>query len=298
MTFSMSQSQARQGSWQFSEQCPRCLRQPFCIVPALLDGKHRQALTDLLPSVELHRYRAGSYIFRQGDDLKVLPLICQGLASTSVLMETGEEVILSVIGAGTFIALPDWLQERREFSLSAQSLSDVTVVFIKHDELRSVIASQPKVRNVLLRQIGAQMKSLEHRLITLQGQKAHLRVLSCLIDLVHELGVPAPFNVTPPLRLSQTCLAQLTGLTRETVSRSLRKLQKDRLIILHGREILLASLQRAQKALYSGSAGKHASARLPSRLTPDGENKAARLSENSLYGSFVEFSMPGNDGCL
>lgn len=270
MTSSISQSQARRGSWQFSERCPRCFRQPFCILPALLAGKHQQALTDLLPSVELRRYQAGSYIVRQGDGRTIVPLICQGLAATSVLTEIGEEVVLHTVGAGTLIGLTDWLQGRREFSLSARSLSDTIVAFIKHDELRAAIASQPETWSVLLRQIGAQMESLEHRLTTLTWLDASLRVLSCLVDLVHQLGIPARFNITLPLRLSQSCLAQLTGLARETVGRSLRKLQKDRLIALRDRRILIVSLPRAQKALHTGSVDRHAF-RLgcASRLTPD-----------------------------
>jgi len=68
-------------------------------------------------------------------------------------------------------------------------------------------------------------------------KSAKARVAHTLLDLAGHHGVPDAEGVVIPMRLSQRYIANLVGLTRETVNFILKDLRQRRLIENQGRTI-------------------------------------------------------------
>ena len=66
---------------------------------------------------------------------------------------------------------------------------------------------------------------------------AHARVAHTLLDLAQHHGVPDAQGIVIPLRLSQRDIANLVGLTRETVNFILKDLRQRELIETQGPSI-------------------------------------------------------------
>jgi CRP/FNR family transcriptional regulator len=168
---------------------------------------------------------------------------------SSLLTEGGEEITLHTGGTGTFIGVMDWLLERPTFSCSAQALVETTLAYVRPAALLKAVTMEPGLLATLLKQFGSQMHSIEHQFAAGQSRDAGGRILRCLLDLARNLGVTDQRGVSLPAEVTRTRLAQLTGLARETVSRSVRKLARAGLILHDGRRIVIPCVKRAEQAL-------------------------------------------------
>ena len=72
-------------------------------------------------------------------------------------------------------------------------------------------------------------------------KSAHARVAHALLDLAAQHGVRDDDGVVIPLRLSQRDIANLVGLTRETVNFILKDLRQRNLIETQGHSIRVRS---------------------------------------------------------
>lgn len=188
-------------------------------------------------------------MIRQGDSRTALPVVCRGIAVTSVLTEGGKESARHVCGAGTFIGLTDWLQQRPAFSVSAEALVETTAAFFQPNALLQAAETTPGLLVTLLKQIGSQTDSSESRFAAGLSQNADHRILHCLLDLARQLGFVHHGRISLPTEVTHARLAQLTGLARETVSRRLRKLARAGVIAQGDRGIVIPCTMRVEQAL-------------------------------------------------
>lgn len=232
-----------------TEFCAPCRARSSCIVPAALQHLPERERDEFHRHITVHRYRAGVSIVRQGDNRTTLPLVCRGVVVSSLLTESGEEITLHTCGMGAFIGIMDWLLERPTFSCSVQALVETTLLCVRPAALLKAVAMKPELLATLLKQFGSQMHSIEHQFAVGRSLDAGGRILRCLLDLAQNLGVTDQRSVSLPAEVTRTRLAQLTGLARETVSRSVRKLARAGLIVHDDRRIVIPCVKRAEQAL-------------------------------------------------
>ena len=89
----------------------------------------------------------------------------------------------------------------------------------------------------LTRLMGRRLQAYRNRVEELLYKGAHARVAHTLLDLAQHHGVPDAQGIVIPLRLSQRDIANLVGLTRETVNFILKDLRQRELIETQGHSI-------------------------------------------------------------
>jgi len=236
---SQSRRQNRLPSLRLDELCPHCSKQHHCILPPLAGSPL---------SIEMHTYQAKEYVVRQGEPRSSLPLVCCGLIMVTALTDVGDEMALQGYGVGEFIGLTDWLQGEEIYSISGRALIETTVGFIRPQDLLRHVQTNPKLLTTLLRQIGFQIRTLEHRVHLQTVQDASDRVIYVLLKLARQLAIPGEKDVALPTGLSRMVIAEFAGIRRETVSRVLAHLKKNRLIVESNRHITIPCLSRLQTA--------------------------------------------------
>src|SRR5205085_3843046 len=91
------------------------------------------------------------------------------------------------------------------------------------------------------------------------------RILALLLELVESHGEPAGNYWEIRLQLSHQELSNLIGATRETVTVTLGQLQRERLIQVHRRRILVLDRKRLSAEAHGGEVRPAASGRPPVR---------------------------------
>jgi CRP/FNR family transcriptional regulator/CRP/FNR family cyclic AMP-dependent transcriptional regulator len=127
---------------------------------------------------------------------------------------------------------------------------DTTVAFVKPHVLMShaLKTGEPSLHS-FFKQMGAQLHTLEARLCQQTVQPALGRVAYCLVQFVRQLEISARKNVVLPIKANRQLFAQLSGLTRETVSRMFSELSRRRLIRWSGRRLVIPDIRKLEQLL-------------------------------------------------
>lgn len=204
----------------------------------LLDalGDAARGVVDEASQFVEHRRR--ERIYAPGDASDHVLILMSGAIKLSVESPEGREIILSFLHPGDVfgqLAMVD--RGPRDHIATAYEHS--MVYAIKGETLRRLIQEIPSVASEAMKLMGSELRSYRRRVEELLYKSAHARVAHTLLDLAGHHGVRDADGVVIPLRLSQRDIANLVGLTRETVNFILKDLRQRNLIETQGRSIRL-----------------------------------------------------------
>jgi CRP/FNR family cyclic AMP-dependent transcriptional regulator len=195
--------------------------------------------TDLAAFAQLVRERShprGSVILSQGDPGEALFLIRTGQVKVTVIAEDGREVILSVLGAGSFfgeMALVD--DEPRSAHVIA--MEDTTLFQLRREDFRTRLRASPDLAISLLRELSRRLRRADDTIASLMLLDVNGRIAHLLLELAREEGSESTGRITR--RLTHAAIGQMVGASRETVSRTMRNLVLRNVIGVSRREITL-----------------------------------------------------------
>lgn len=187
---------------------------------ASLDENH---LEELLQHHHLLRVRQEQSIVFDHEEAEGLMQIRSGIAKVRWLSPDGEEVVMSLLGPGDVFGELAMLCGGHR-TADVVSLTDCEIVKLRASLFRKLLMREPLLGMALATVIARRHLQLNRRFM-LRGADATTRLLAALLDLALHSGVDAgPTAVIPPLPVRE--LATLSGMARETASRTLSKLRE------------------------------------------------------------------------
>jgi CRP-like cAMP-binding protein len=178
---------------------------------------------DLLALAGLVRERRqpkGSMILTQGDEGEALFLIRSGQVKVSVVAEDGREVILSVLGAGSFFGEMALLDDEPR-SAHVFAMEESVLLSLRREDFRARLAQSPELGIALLRELSRRLRRADDTITSLMLLDVNGRVAHLLLEMAREEGEA---GTTIARRLTHAAIGQMVGASRETVSRTMRNL--------------------------------------------------------------------------
>ena len=207
--------------------------------------------TDLVPLAQLIRerqYSKGSLILSQGTPGEALFLIKSGQVKVTVVAEDGREVILSVLGPGSFfgeMALVD--DEPRSAHVIA--MDDTTLLQLRREDFRARLRTAPELAISLLRELSRRLRRADDTIASLMLLDVNGRIAHLLLELAREEGGDGT-RITR--RLTHASIGQMVGASRETVSRTMRNLVLRNVVAVTRKEIVLLDPSALRLAAQQG----------------------------------------------
>ncbi|WP_096588644.1 PAS domain S-box protein [Calothrix sp. NIES-2098] len=166
------------------------------------------------------------YKYSKGDNISLNPLqifhVCRGWVKLSTFCETGEEVLIGLVGAGTIFGSS--MTSLKIYQ--AIALSDVEIVSIHVSE----IAASPHLSHNFLPKINQRLQQTES-LLAISGKRQVQERLHYLLEfLKQEIGEPVPGGTRLGARLTHEDIASACCANRVTITRFLSKLKQQGLI--------------------------------------------------------------------
>lgn len=202
-----------------------------------LTGDERQAwLRDSSP-LELRR---GETVARQGEPADRFCLVESGLLKLLQLTPDGRELIVRFVGPaepfGGVVAL-----NRAAYPVTALAATPTRLRAWTRETLARLLDVFPQVRHNITREMAEHMTDALTRVRELATERVGQRLAHTLLRLMHQVGEDAPGGLLIPVPLTRQELADLTGTTLYTVSRTLSKWQADGVLETSGRRLLIRS---------------------------------------------------------
>jgi CRP/FNR family transcriptional regulator len=207
------------------------------------EGYDKASLVELHCLVEhVGPYRAGSHLFREGDPFNAIAAVRAGTVKTYTVDASGREQVLGFFLPGEVIGLNAIHGAR--FPCNAQALDTVTLCRFSFPLMATLATRMPGLQGQLFRLLSEDI----NKATVLAGDfSADERMAAFLISLSRRYQQRGFSATRFCLAMSRTDIANYLRLAAETVSRVLRRLQRDGLLHVERREVVITDLARLEQ---------------------------------------------------
>jgi CRP/FNR family transcriptional regulator len=184
-----------------------------------------ETLRTVAEATSIRHYRRNMFVFAEGEPAESLHFVLTGRVRVFRDTAGGHEQTLQVLERGGLLALACFV-DGRPYPASAQTVVESTVGSIRNPDLARLAQAHGDLAWTLLQQLASRLAWAQGRIYDLALRSATGRVVSALLQFAREHGArdgQGRFTVNLPLTHRE--LGQLTGVSRETVTRTLGQLR-------------------------------------------------------------------------
>ncbi|WP_370297637.1 Crp/Fnr family transcriptional regulator [Qipengyuania mesophila] len=180
---------------------------------------------------------AGEQVMWEGDEAVLVANVIEGVLKLSSHSADGKEQILGLVYPSDFLGRP--FGETSPYGVEA--LTEAQICVFERTDFDRFAREHPRLEHKLLERTLAELDRTRRWMVLLGRMNAEQKVASFLLEMAERLGVRAidgPVHFALPLSRQQ--IADVLGLTIETVSRQLTRLRNEGAIELPSRrEVML-----------------------------------------------------------
>ncbi|SRR5712692_637442 len=202
----------------------------------LFSGISSAARGEIVSAAHEKVFSRGQTIFFQGDPEKQEILLTWGSVKTTHLGRDGTEVILRLSGPGDLIGATG-LGSTCLHRSTAQALGSSRALVWSATFFEALLGRFPILRHNVARILDEQLRELEERFCEISTENVTNRVGHEIARLVNRVGERV--NGAVKISLSREELAQLTGTTQFTVSRSLSQWKEEGIVSTGRRAVMV-----------------------------------------------------------
>ena len=194
---------------------------------ALFSSLSDKELHEIRTHVVLREFKKNHMILREEETTEFMYIIIHGKVKISRSGKEGKETILSMHGSGEFFGELS-LIDGKTTPASVVAVEDSSVAIISKDHFHSLLYTQRKVLENLLQILCSRLRESWQKIEMMNFNDAAQRLKMLLNILAETYGEKTTKGTILHVRLIHQDIADMTGLTRETVTRVLDKLKKNR----------------------------------------------------------------------
>ena len=188
-------------------------------------------------SIRKH-YPKDTVIFFENEEGDFFFMILEGRIKVTILGDDGREVILSLLGPGDFFGEMALLDNEPR-SATAIAVEDSELLSLHRTDFQSVLADNKSITVGLIRVLTSRLRKANHQISTLALLDVYGRVARVIVDMAREEGRRLKDGRIAFRRATHQEIANRIGTTRETVTRMLKDLERQGLIHVEGKEMVV-----------------------------------------------------------
>ena len=171
----------------------------------------------------------------EGDALFI---IAHGQVKVSIVSEDGREVILSLLGEGAVFGELSLLDGKPR-SANVIATEETSLIMLRRPDFVQILFKMPQIATALLAELATRLRKTDRQIEGLALLDVTSRISETLLQLATEQGTETVDGVVIESRPTHQELANMSGTTRETVSRVLKRLEGQGYISSSGRKIAI-----------------------------------------------------------
>ncbi|RZM79642.1 global nitrogen regulator NtcA [Leptolyngbya iicbica] len=202
-----------------------------------LANAFRQLAGGAFPPV-VETYERGKTIFFPGDPAERVYFLMKGAVKLSRVYEIGEEITVALLRENSVFGVLSLITgERSDRFYHAVAFTPVELLSLPIDQVQPALAENPELAMVMLKGLSSRILQTEMMIETLAHRDMGSRLVSFLLILCRDFGIPSSDGITIDLKLSHQAIAEAIGSTRVTVTRLLGDLRQEGMIAIHKKKI-------------------------------------------------------------
>lgn len=199
------------------------------------------------------RYNRREIILRPEDTPSGVLYLKKGFVRLYTVSELGEELTLIIFKPGDFFPVM-WAINNIPNSQYLEAMTDVEVQKVSRESFAEFLRHHAEVESEVLSNILIRLSGLLERIEYLVFGNAYQKVASILVICGERFGEKQDNKVLIKVILTHQDIANLIGLTRETTSLEVKKLEREGIISRQGKFILIKNMEKLQQEANWGKA--------------------------------------------
>ena len=165
-------------------------------------------------------------------------IIEKGLVKVTNFSDQGKELILAFLGQDEFFVKMSLFDgEGRSTNIVAKT--ECRIIEIRSNDFFEIARKYPSVSLEIIKKLSSRLRRANNKIENISNHNSEFRIGVCLLDLAKDFGEIFHGNVIIKKIPTQNEIGNMTGASRETVSRVFSEFQKKGYIIKKNREIII-----------------------------------------------------------
>lgn len=200
-----------------------------------------EVLQRLCQSAKVMTCVRGEIIFSEKQECQYLHVVVSGSVKIYKLSDDGREQIIHIMKPGSFFG-EEILFAGDCYEANVQALSETTLLNLPRAAMEALVLEHPPFALSLLARFGRRLKRLMMLIGEIALQDVRKRLCRVLLEVAEDEGKSTPQGLE--INVHHADLAARVGAARETLSRTLARLEQEGLIVRRGRRIILQDPKR------------------------------------------------------
>jgi CRP-like cAMP-binding protein len=204
---------------------------------ALLRGLPDQEVKTIIQAGHKRGVARDEFFFQQGDPARTLFILTSGQARLVQVTPEGNQIVMRYIAVGEMFGGIAFLGET-VYPASAQAIAESAALSWDGETMAGLMERYPQLALNALGHMAGRIQELQDRLREMATERVERRIANTLLRLARQTGKKTAEGVLIDLPLSRQDLAEMSGTTLYTVSRTLSRWEQQG-IVEAGRERVL-----------------------------------------------------------
>lgn len=208
---------------------------------ASLAAEHLQKLAD---TAEIRTLKRGEFLFHQDGERESFCLVLSGVMRLVQVTEAGKSITMHTAIAGEPLAIL-YALIGDTFSGSAEAMEESEIIVLPTSLVWELMATHSVVTLNILKMAAGRLREAHNRIRELSTENAEQRIARTVLRLIDKVGATNHNGgIDLDMRLTRQDLAEMSGTTLETVSRTLKAWERLGIVQCHREKLTI--LQRAE----------------------------------------------------
>jgi len=184
-------------------------------------------------------YPKGSLLFVEGEQPRGIFILCSGRAKLTTSSTEGKVLIVKIAEPGEVLGASATILGKA-YEVSAETLEPSQLNFIKRDDFLKFLNTSAEACMHTAQQLSEKYHAAQREIRSLGlSQTTGEKLAKLILDWCHGNGEETPRGIRLKVLLTHEEIAQMIGTTRETVTRMLKDLERQGLIHVEGKEMVV-----------------------------------------------------------
>ncbi len=187
----------------------------------------------------MRRFSKGQIIVNQSSPGNTFYIVISGQVKVALLNEDGREIILTLLGEGDFFGELSLLDNDPR-SASVVAAEYTTLFTLSRKQFYQLITANPRILESIIKEMCRRLRRADEKINSLAFLDVYGRTLIVLQQLARYQGATTKHGVEISHAPTHQELSGMVGTSRETVTRVITVLKKNKTILMYkGRKLIM-----------------------------------------------------------
>ncbi|WP_319419109.1 global nitrogen regulator NtcA [Pleurocapsa sp. FMAR1] len=183
-------------------------------------------------------FERGKTIFFPGDPAERVYFLLKGAVKLSRVYEAGEEITVALLKENTVFGVLSLITgQKSDRFYHSVAFTPVELLSAPIEQVEKALQENPELSLLMLKGLSSRILQTEMMIETLAHRDMGSRLVSFLLILCRDFGMPTEEGIKIDLKLSHQAIAEAIGSTRVTVTRLLGDLRDKEMVSIHKKKI-------------------------------------------------------------